>query len=92
MVNTIGDLIGPLHKVSLKQAEKVIVVEINQALAGISIVTGGKYNQFLAYNLRKFQEQVRNKDTETPAAVEVGTVKQDVTDDVIEAEVVKTSE
>lgn len=62
MVNIIGDLVGPLHKVDLKRPEKVIVVEINQSLAGISIVTGGNYHKYSEYNIRKYQEQVRNKD------------------------------
>ena len=46
---------GARHAVKLKGAEVCIVVEINQALAGLAIVGGGDYESTCEFNLAKFQ-------------------------------------
>lgn len=72
MVDKIGDMVGPLHKVNLKSPEKVILVEINQSLSGISIIENGDYHRYLEYNLRKHQEQALRKLEPTPSVEQEG--------------------
>jgi tRNA(Ser,Leu) C12 N-acetylase TAN1 len=71
MVNKIGAMIGPAHKVNLKSPTKVVVIEIIQSLAGITITDNGDYHRYEEYNIRKYQEKVLNakkKETDKEAA------------------------
>ena len=59
VVRRIVELVGPRHTVSLANPRRVVVVEVIQALCGLSVVDGHEHGEFVEFNLRKFQDRIR---------------------------------
>lgn len=58
VVGKIVELVGPHHSVCLKNPRRVVVVEVIQALCGISVISDHEYSSFAEFNLRKFQAEI----------------------------------
>ncbi len=59
--------VGPRHKVSTAPA-RVVVVEVNQSLCGVSVIAGGDYGAWRECNLRRCQDDARKARAEPAAA------------------------
>ena len=68
VMQRIVELVGGRHTVSLTNPRRVVVVEVIQALCGISVVEDHEYTTFAQFNLRQFQEGIRRKQEEEPGA------------------------
>jgi tRNA acetyltransferase TAN1 len=72
MVTRIAGMVAPVHKVDLKDPQVVILIEVNQSLAGLCLIDGGDYRRLDEFNLRRFQDSVRKNKALPSAEGEAG--------------------
>mmetsp|Transcript_24124 Transcript_24124/g.70762 ORF Transcript_24124/g.70762 Transcript_24124/m.70762 type:complete len:343 (-) Transcript_24124:170-1198(-) len=66
LIQKVAGLVGKQHKVDLKQPKVVVIVEVFQALCGISVCHD--YVRYNGLNIRSFQAKQRQKATTEPEA------------------------